>query len=221
MSATTGEVDTVAGLRPALRGTLHRWSVPVFVALVTWIVVRAESAGVRAGFVVYGICIVVMLGVSGFYHLPRHSPRLRGVLRRIDHSTIVLAIAGSYTAIIVAGMTGTTRVVLLVAAWVIGGIGVAMRLFWFNCPGPVVAVVYLGAGWMAILNPGAYLHALDGRELAMVTMGGVLYTVGAATLAFKRPNPWPSTFGYHEVFHTFVVLAALSHWTALYLLVTG
>ncbi len=208
-------------LRPALRGSLHRWSVPVAVALSCLIVLRAERPDVRVGFVVYGVCIVGMLTVSGVYHLPWHSGRLRNALRRVDHSTIVLAIAGSYTAVIVAGMSGTTRVVLLIVTWVIGGVGVAMRLLWFHCPGPVVAVVYLGAGWMALVNPGAYLRALDGGQLALLVAGGLLYTVGAATLGFKWPNPWPATFGYHEVFHTFVVAAALCHWLALYLLVPG
>lgn len=212
-------VDPVTGfVRPALRGTLHRWSAPVLAALVVWIVLRADTASVRVGFVVYGVCIVVMLGVSGVYHLPRHPPRRHLLLRRLDHSTIVLAIAGSYTAVIVAGMSGPTRTRLLLATWIVAGIGVALRVCWFHCPGWVVGLVYFGTGWMAMLDPGAYLDALRGGELALVVAGGLLYTVGATVLGYKRPNPWPATFGYHEVFHTFVVLAALSHWAALFLL---
>lgn len=216
---TPGMTASGLALRPQFRGTLHRWSVPFAVALSVWLVLLAPDAPVRAGYIVYGVCIVTMLAVSGVYHLPRHSDRLRRVLRRIDHSTILLAIAGSYTGVIVAGMTGTTRIVLLAATWAIAGIGIAMRTFWFDCPGFVMAAVYIGAGWMAMLNPGAYLRALDGTEIALLVAGGLMYTVGAAVLGFRWPNPWPSKFGYHEVFHTFVVLAALCHWAALFLLV--
>lgn len=208
-------------LRPHFRGTLHRWSVPFAVALSVWIVVRAPDAPVRAGYIVYGVCIVTMLTVSGVYHLPRHSDRWRSVLQRIDHSTILLAIAGSYTGVIVAGMGGGTRIVLLVVTWGIAAVGIVLRTVWFDSPGYVLALVYIGAGWMAMVNPGAYLRALDATEIALLVNGGLLYTLGAAVLGFKWPNPWPATFGYHEVFHTFVVLAALSHWTALYLLVSG
>lgn len=205
---------------PQFRGTLHRWSAPVAAGLSVLLAVQARAADVRAGAIVYGCCIVAMLAVSGIYHVPRHSARLRRVLRRLDHSTILLAIAGSYTGVIVAGMSGSTQVVLLVATWLLAGVGIALRTWWFDCPRYVVAIVYLGCGWMVLLNPAAYLRALGGTELALMVAGGLLYTIGAATLGFRWPNPWPARFGYHEVFHTFVVAAALAHWGSLYLLVT-
>lgn len=205
---------------PQFRGTLHRWSIPVAAVLSVWLVASARGTDVKAGMAVYGACIVTMLTVSGIYHLPLLSDTLRSVLRRADHSTILLAIAGSYTGVIVAGMSGATRVALLVGTWTIAGIGIALRLCWFHCPGHVVAAVYLGAGWSAMLHPGAYLAALEPAEIALLVAGGLLYTVGAATLGLRWPDPWPRTFGYHEVFHTFVVLAALCHWGALYVLVT-
>lgn len=205
---------------PQFRGTLHRWSVPFAVALSLWLVLRAQGPDVKAGMAVYGVCIVTMLAVSGIYHLPELSGALRSVLRRADHSTILLAIAGSYTGVIVAGMSGTTRTLLLIGTWVVAAICIGLRVFWFHCPGYVVGLVYGGAGWSVLLSPGAYLDALDGPEIALLVSGGLLYLVGAATLGFRWPDPWPRSFGYHEVFHTFVVLAALCHWTALHLLVT-
>ena len=209
-----------SGECPQFRGALHRWSVPFAVAMSVWLVARARGADVKAGMAVYGLCIVTMLTVSGIYHLPQLSGALRTALRRADHSTILLAIAGSYTGVIVAGMSGTTRTVLLVGTWVVAAIGIGLRLFWFHCPTYVVGLVYVGAGWSVLLNPGAYLRALDGQEIALLVAGGLLYLVGAGALALRWPDPWPRTFGYHEVFHTFVVLAALSNWIALYLLVT-
>ena len=117
--------------------------------------------------------------------------------------------------------TGTTRVVLLVVTWTVAAAGIALRTLWFESPGYVLALVYIGAGWMALVNPAAYLRVLDGTEIALLVAGGLLYTLGAATHGFKWPNPWPATFGYHEVFHTFVVLAAFSHWAVLFFLVSG
>lgn len=205
---------------PQYRGTLHRWSVPFALALSLWLVARAQGADVKAGMAVYGVCIVTMLAVSGVYHLPRLSTALRSVLRRADHTTILLAIAGSYTAIIVAGMSGTTRTVLLIATWAVAALGIGLRLWWFHCPGYVMAIVYIGAGCAVFFNPGAYLRALDAPELALSLAGGLLYLIGSVTLGFRWPDPWPRHFGYHEVFHTFVVLAALCHWGTLYLLIT-
>jgi hemolysin III len=215
-------MDAVTALvpRPAWRGVIHRWSVPVAVALMTMVAVRAPTGGMRAALIVYGIGIVCMLAVSGIYHLPYASARLRGALRRVDHSTILLAIAGTYTGVIVVGLDGATRVVLLTVAWVIAGTGVAIRMLWMHAPSGLVAAVYLAAGWMLLLHPTAYLGALDGTELALLGAGGVLYTAGAVVYALRRPDPWPSTFGYHEVFHTLVVLAALSHWASIFHLVT-
>src|SRR5262245_19748556 len=134
-------------LRPQFRGTLHRWSVPFAVILSACLALAAQSGDVRAGAIVYGCCCVATMTVSGLYHLNHHSDRLRRLLRRLDHSTILLAIAGSYTGVIAAGMTGTTRIVLLLATWLIAGVGIALRTFWFDCPGYIVAIVYLGCGW--------------------------------------------------------------------------
>lgn len=209
----------VAADRPQFRGTLHRWSVPFALALCVWLIAEAPGGAIRAGYAVYGVCIVTMLTVSGIYHLPQISDRVRWVLRRVDHSTILLAIAGSYTGVIVAAMNGATRNVLLAVAWVIAAVGIGLRVFWFECPPVVVGLVYIGTGWMVLVNPGAYLSGLRGRELALLVTGGVLYTLGAAVLAMKWPNPWPAKFGYHEIFHTFVVAAAFVHWLTLFVLI--
>lgn len=214
-------METIAALtvRPTWRGVIHRWSVPVAVALMVVLAVRAPTGGTRAGLIVYGVGIVGMLAVSGVYHLPHASDRLRGALRRVDHSTILLAIAGTYTGLIVVALDGATRVVLLVVAWAIAGSGVAIRMLWMHAPSGLIAAVYLAAGWMLLLHPAAYLDALDGTELALLGTGGLLYTIGAVVYALKRPDPWPATFGYHEVFHTLVVLAALSQWASIFHLV--
>jgi hemolysin III len=95
-------------------------------------------------------------------------------------------------------------------------IGISIRLFWLHAPYPVVAAVYVVAGWMALVDLPAYLDALTGGEVALVVIGGLLYTAGAVVYALHKPNPWPSTFGYHEIFHALVVVAALAQYLAVF-----
>jgi hemolysin III len=203
-------------VRPALRGSLHRWSAPVAVVLSVLVAVRAPTGGTRAAVIVYGSCVTAMLALSGTYHARRLFERQRRLMRRLDHAAIFAAIAGTYTAVIVLALDGATRVVLLVLAWVIGGFGIGIRMLWFDAPSPVIAAVYVAAGWMVLLDVAAYVQALTGAELVWLAVGGGLYTLGAVAFALKRPNPWPAVFGYHEVFHTAVIAAALAHWFAVY-----
>jgi hemolysin III len=203
-------------VRPRLRGVIHRWATPTFVVLFAILAARVSTAGDRAGVIVYGICVTAMLGVSALYHSGRLSPLAVSRLKRVDHSTILLAIAGSYTAIITLGLHGRTRTVLLIVTWLAALIGVLIRMFWLHAPYPVVATVYVVVGWLALVDLPAYLHALTGGQLALIVIGGVLYTVGAVIYALHKPNPWPATFGYHEIFHALVVLAAAAHYAAVF-----
>ncbi|MBA3605848.1 MAG: hemolysin III family protein, partial [Acidimicrobiia bacterium] len=109
-------------------------------------------------------------------------------------------------------------VVLLVLAWTLAVIGVGVRMLWMDAPSGLVALVYLLAGWQLMVDLPAYVRGMSGAELALLAVGGVLYTVGAIVYALKRPNPWPRVFGYHEVFHSLVIAAAFTHWVAVYLL---
>lgn len=210
--------DVPAVLRPALRGSLHRAAVPVAVVLTVVLALRADTGGERAALIIYGACVTSMLVVSGTYHARRIAHRERRLLRRLDHATILVAIAGTYTAVIVLAMDGTTRVVLLVVTWVLAVIGVAIRMLWLDAPSGLIALVYLVAGWLVLLDPPAYVASLDAAELTMLAVGGGAYTVGAVIYALKRPNPWPAVFGYHEVFHSLVLVGALCHWITVLLL---
>jgi hemolysin III len=203
-------------LRPSLRGSLHRWAAPVAVALTVLLAVRAPTGGTRATVIIYGVCVTAMLGVSAAYHARRWFPRSRRLLRRCDHAAIFFAIAGTYTAVIVLALDGATRIVLLVLAWVIAAIGVVVRMVWFDTHPGLAAAVYLAAGWMILLDIPAYVRALSGGELALLAVGGALYTLGAVVFALRWPDPWPEVFGYHEVFHTFVIAGALSQWFAVF-----
>jgi hemolysin III len=213
-----GEGLAAMRLRPALRGAMHRSAVPVAVCLAVLLAVRTPAGPARAAVIVYGICVITMLTVSGVYHLPSLFDRNRRLLRRFDHSTILLAIAGTYTGVVVLSMSGITEVLFLALAWAVAAAGIAVRMVWFDGPSALVGGVYIAAGWLALVHPGAFLRALDAGELALLVAGGLLYTAGAAVFALQRPNPWPSTFGYHEIFHACVVGAAFCHWLTIYLL---
>jgi hemolysin III len=205
-------------LRPALRGAIHRSSVPVAICLAVLLAVRAPSGGARAAAIVYGTCVIAMLTVSGIYHLPSLFSRNRRLLRRLDHATILVAIAGTYTGVIVLGMSGATQTVLLALVWSIAATGIVLRMVWFDGPTVLGAVIYLGTGWFLVVHPFAFVQALSGLELALLAAGGLLYTAGAIIFALGRPNPWPATFGFHEVWHSCVVTAAFCHWLSIYLL---
>ena len=206
-------------VRPALRGSVHRAAVPVAVVLTLVLVARTEGAGERAAVIVYGASVTGMLAVSGTYHLRRLWHRERRLLRRVDHTMILVATAGTYTAVIVLALDGTTRVVLLVVAWALVLVGAAIRMLWLDAPSGLVALVYVVAGWQMLLDVPAYVGALSTAELVMLAVGGACYSVGAGVYAAHRPDPWPAVFGYHEVFHALVVLGALCHWVAVALLV--
>ena len=210
--------DAPAALRPALRGSMHRWSVPVAIALTVIVAVRVDTGGQLAAMIIYGVCVTAMLAVSGTYHARRLAHRERRFLRRLDHTMILVGIAGTYTAVITLAFDGTTRVVLLVIAWSFVVVGGAIRMLWLDAPAGLIAAVYLVAGWQALLDIPAYVDALDAAELTMIAVGGGLYSLGAIIYSLKRPNPWPAVFGFHEVFHTCVVLGAACHWVAVLLL---
>ena len=212
------EVALASRARPAMRGTLHRWSVPVALTLTVLLTVRASGAGDRAAVLVYGLSVTAMLATSGVYHAARLAHRPRRALQRLDHSMILVGIAGTYTAVIVLALEGAERVVLLCVAWGLAVVGVSIRMRWLHAAPMLVGAVYLVAGWQIMLDFPAYEAALTAGELALLAVGGGLYTIGALVFALKWPNPWPAVFGYHEVFHTLVVAAATAHWVAVWLL---
>jgi len=209
---------TPAIVRPSMRGSMHRAAIPVAILLTTLLALRTSTGGALATVIIYGICVTAMLATSGIYHSPRLAHLPRRVLRRLDHSMILVGIAGTYTAMIVLALDGATRVLLLVVAWSLAAIGMGVRMLWMDAPSGLVAAVYLVAGWQLMFAFPAYLDGLSGAEIALTAIGGGLYTIGAIVYALKRPNPWPRVFGYHEVFHTLVIAAAFSHWLAIFLL---
>lgn len=215
LGLVTGTLAAPAIVRPWLRGTMHRWAVPVVVTLTVLVAIAARSGGARAAVIVYGVCLTAMFATSGVYHARRWAGRPRRVLQRMDHSMILVGIAGTYTPVIVLALDGATRITMAIVCWLIAIAGITARLMWLDAPRWLIAAVYLGAGWQMLLVMPAYTAGLSGPELTLLAIGGVLYTVGAVVFALRRPDPWPRLFGFHEIFHTLVVIAAFLQLAAI------
>jgi hemolysin III len=208
----------VEDVRPRWRGLIHRWAAIGFIAPFAVLIALAGSGAERVAVTIYAVGVVGMLGVSATYHSGLLSPAACRVLKRVDHATILLAIAGTYTAVTVLALDGAEQTRML---WIVGigaGVGAAIRMLWLDAPYPVVAVVYLVVGWSALADLPAYVRGTTTVELALIVLGGLLYTAGGVIYALHRPVLNPQVFGYHELFHALVVGGAVCHYFAVALL---
>ncbi|MDX2014818.1 MAG: hemolysin III family protein [Myxococcaceae bacterium] len=200
--------------KPLLRGVFHQ--IGFFVAVVAGavLVLEAPSPSVKLACAAYAASLALLLGTSALYHRPTWSPRARARMRRADHSAIFVLIAGTYTPMAMTLPADQARTMLTVA-WVGALVGVLRAIFWVNAPKWFVAVLALTMGWIALL----YLPTIGGITgpgvLVWMALGGVLYSVGAVIYAVRRPNPWPKTFGYHEIFHALIIVAAVCHFVSV------
>jgi hemolysin III len=202
-------------LKPLLRGVTHAYA--FWAALAAAIVLAAVvPAGTpRIASIVYGGGLCALFAASGTYHRWRWNPRWRPMLRRIDHSTIFVFIAASYTPVTLLVMHGTLRWVILAAVWIGALGGVILSVAWITAPRVLSAACYLALGWVSVFTLPQMIEHLDVTPLILLGTGGLLYTIGAVVYATKRPNPWPTTFGFHEVFHALVIAAAAVQFVAM------
>jgi hemolysin III len=208
-----------APVKPRLRGRLHQIAFFVVVPAGVALVVAAPTTRSRVATLVYALSLVGLYGTSAAYHRIPWSPRVRPWMKRLDHSMIFLLIAGTYTpfALLVLEPPWSWAILGLVWAGAITGI----VLKWIRIEGFVVvgATLYITLGWLAVVTMPQILRGLEGWTAALLLVGGILYTTGAIVLAGKRPDPAPSTFGYHEIFHSFVVGGSACHYAVVLLVV--
>jgi hemolysin III len=200
---------------PRLRGVSHVIAFVAALGAASVIVALAPGGSAAVALAVYGVGLVALFGGSALYHRWPGPTRFKPLLRRIDHSTIFVFIAASYTPVALIVMDGTIAWLLLIGAWTGAVVGVAFSLGWIDAPRPVVAGSYLALGWLAAIATPQFVRALGPAPLALFVAGGLLYSAGAVVYALQRPNPWPNTFGFHEVFHTLVIAAAVTHYVAM------
>jgi hemolysin III len=201
-------------VKPRLRGVSHQIASLVAAPAAVLLVFRASTARAAVGAAIYGTTLVTLFAVSAFYHRPFWRPRARDLIGRLDHSAIFLLVAGTYTPFGLLLGPGAGHVVLL-TVWIGAALGIGLALAWGNPPKPLMAGIYVLLGWV-IVPVIPRLHAAVGAGgLLLLLGGGLAYTVGAVVYATRRPDPYPTVFGFHEVFHVLVIVAAACHYAVV------
>ena len=202
-------------LVPILRGVLHQWAFWFALAAAAALVVWAPPGTARVAALVYGAGLCAMLAASALYHRYECSPRVRALLCRIDHSAIYVFMAASFTPVGLLVLEGTLRWVVLASVWGACVAGVALSVAWITAPRLLFALSYLAFGWVMVIAFPELMSSLDAAPLVLFGAGGLLYSAGAVIYALRRPDPWPHTFGFHELFHALVIAAAVTHFVAM------
>ncbi len=225
IAQSVGQVvgETVAEIKPRLRGWLHLGSAPLTLAAGIVLIALSPTASTRIGSSIYVVSALLVFTVSAIYHRGRWSPRAHAYLKRFDHANIFLLIAGTYTPFSLLLLEGAQRTILLVSIWSVAAMGVLFKVFWVDSPRWLYLPIYIAMGWAAVFFIPGFAEGSRDRlgvgigtaVLVLVIAGGALYTMGGVVYGFKRPNPWPQWFGFHEVFHTFTILAFVTHYVGV------
>jgi hemolysin III len=202
-------------VKPRLRGWLHLVTSPLVVAAGIVLVVLSPSPMARAGSAVFAGTAALLFTVSAIYHRGNWGPRAWAFLRRFDHANIFLLIAGSYTPFTLLLLEGRSRVELLSVVWGGALLGVVFRVCWTGAPRWLYTPLYMALGWAAVFYGDEFRAAGSSEVFALVLAGGALYTLGGVVYGLRRPDPFPSWFGFHEVFHALTVLAFAAHYAGV------
>jgi hemolysin III len=212
----------VAEFKPRLRGWLHAYAAFTSIAAgASLIAVAAALRGATSATAtaIYAATVTLLFGTSALYHRLSWRPRARMLMKRLDHSMIFVFIAGTYTPIAVLTLRRSTAAAVLIAVWGGALVGVALQTAWPTAPRWLSVPCYVALGWVAAFVFPDILHKAGGGAFALIAIGGVIYTLGAVVYALKKPDPFPGTFGFHEVFHACTLVAASCHYAAIWLCV--
>jgi hemolysin III len=201
--------------KPRLRGWLHLGAAPFALVAAIVLVCLSRGGAEIASSSIYATSAVLLFTVSAIYHRGRWSPRALAMLKRFDHANIFLIIAGTYTPFAVLLLEGGARTALLSIVWTGAALGVGFRVFWVGAPRWLYVPAYLALGWVAVAYLPQFTSTGGVAVLVLLAAGGLLYTVGGIVYGTKRPNPSPTWFGFHEVFHSLTVLAFALQYIAI------
>jgi hemolysin III len=210
---------TPAHERPTWRGWMH--TVMFFLAIPGGIllIVIGRSAEAKVGAAIYMVSLLLGFGTSAGYHRLARSERTQLLMQRLDHSMIFVLIAGSYTPICLLGLPPAWGIPILCVAWAGALLGIVLKQVAFEKLKVLEYALYPILGWIVVVAAPALFDGLTTTELSLLFAGGMLYTVGIPVLVLEKPDPWPRTFGYHEIWHTFTLAAAACHFATITLLV--
>jgi hemolysin III len=209
-------INPPASIKPRLRGVWHQWACVISVPLGIVLVFAATSTRARLALAVYAVSLASLFGVSAIYHRVNwRSLTARRWMRRLDHSMIFMLIAGTLTPFAVIALHGTFAFTILIVVWALAIAGASFNLIWIDAPKWVLTVIYLALGWTAVATVPQLAAAIGVGGLTLLMIGGLIYTAGAVVYAIRRPDPVPTVFGYHELFHALVILAAALQYAVI------
>ena len=203
-------------VKPKFRGVSHEWAFFLSLGLGISLLIIADTPRKLLAVGIYTLSLCALFGTSALYHRVNwKTMKARMLMRRLDHSMIFLLIAGTITPFCLLTMSGTWATAILIAVWSAAAIGIVIELVWTGSPKWVSAAIYVAVGWIGALAFPSIVGTAGVAAGLLIATGGLLYTAGAVVYATGRPNPNPTYFGYHEVFHVFVIGAAATHFAAI------
>jgi hemolysin III len=201
-------------VKPSWRGWIHTGILPIAIAGGVVLIILADGLTAKIAASVFFASSILLFGTSAIYHRFNWRPKTKKALKRFDHANIFLLIAGSYTPITLLALPQDKGLLLIIAIWTTALLGIGFRVFWLGAPRWLYVIIYILMGWAAVIFLPDFIN-VNLTMMILILAGGLLYTLGAVFYALKRPNPIPGHFGFHEIFHSFTVLAFLCHWIAV------
>lgn len=215
-AAREATADAIALVKPKLRGVSHKWAFFASLLLGATLILLAKTPKATFAVAIYAVSLSALFGTSALYHgVEWTRPDVRLWMRRLDHSMIFFLIAGTYTPFALIVLHGPLAMAILAVVWIGAVAGAIVEMIWIHHPKWASALIYMSLGWVAVVAFPELWSALGVGGTLLVAAGGLLYTAGAVVYATQRPNPNPAIFGYHEVFHLFVIAAAIAHFSAV------
>lgn len=205
--------------KPLLRGYFHEWMFFISIGACIPLINNSTNSTELIATIVYSIGIFMMFGFSALYHRVNWRPEVLKIMRRLDHSSIFIMIAGSFTPICLLVLPENLGLQLLIIMWVVAGIGILQTFIFTNAPRMIRAGIYLIAGYIAIPYLSVLSSVMGFTNFSLTVAGGTIYSVGAISYGLKFPDFSPKYFGYHEFFHVLISLAAILHFIVIYSLV--
>jgi hemolysin III len=214
--ARDAAADFIAKSKPRLRGVSHEYAFFASLVLGAALIVAAKGSEARLAVTIYAASLSALFGVSALYHrVDWQRPEIRRWMRRLDHTMIFVLIAGTVTPFALLVMEGSFATGLLIAVWAGALAGTVVELVWVDHPKWVAAIVYIAVGSIGAVGFPAIVVEAGVVAGVLIALGGALYVTGAIIYAAQRPDPSPTVFGYHEIFHVLVIAAAAAHFAAI------
>jgi hemolysin III len=207
--------NSAAPAKPLLRGVLHQAAFPIALVIGAVFTVEANGARRQAAAAVFAASVAVCFGASALYHRVTWSPRRRPWMRRLDHAGVYCLIAGTYTPVGLLVLTGAWRVTVLAIVWAGTAAAIVLKFFWVAAPKRLAAAIGIALGWAGVAALPQIATRVNVAAVVLLVVGGVAYTAGAVVYARRRPDPAPSVFGYHELFHALTIVAVACQYVAI------